>query len=122
MVRTSSRHVCCAQSDHVRGAHSGRRLCRMWQLSANIHRNDVPQLDRAEQIAEWMELSGLKAQLEPLPHKRGRPDQGINAAFLEPGKSTGHPVMNEDRHQHSHQDAAERHSKAGESSGLCIQS
>ena len=63
----------------------------MWQLSANIHRNDVPQLDRVEQIAEWMELSGLQsAQVEPIESRRKdgrghRAQGGINAAVRDLG-------------------------------------
>ena len=47
----------------------------------------MPQLDRAEQIAEWMELAGLKvAQLEPPPRGGKQPrDQGINAAVRDLG-------------------------------------
>lgn len=56
---------------------------RLIEIAENLHRAELTALERSEQIAEWVELTGAKAQLAPL--KPGRPDQGINATARELG-------------------------------------
>ena len=58
------------------------------EIAENLHRAELTVQERADHIAEWVKLTDetVKAQVAPLePHKRGRPDQGINSAVRELG-------------------------------------
>jgi ParB family chromosome partitioning protein len=62
----------------------------LWEISENLHRAELTVQERAEQIAEWVRLSGQKAQLAPIESKRAdgrghRQEGGINAAVRELG-------------------------------------
>lgn len=60
---------------------------RKWEIAENLHRSDLTDLQRKEQIAEWIKLTATdntKAQLAP-SHSGGRPNQGINEAVRELG-------------------------------------
>lgn len=62
-------------------------------IAENLHRAELSALERDEQIARWVELSGVKfqsAQIAPFESKRDdgrghRPESGINAASRELG-------------------------------------
>lgn len=53
-------------------------------ISENLHRADLTALQRDEQVARWIELTGISVQSAPKP-KVGRPESGINAASRELG-------------------------------------
>lgn len=62
---------------------------RLWQISENLHRNELPMLQRAEQIEEWRKLTAEKrgAQVEP-PLGGAQPhDTGVKATARELGIS-----------------------------------
>jgi ParB-like chromosome segregation protein Spo0J len=69
---------------------------RMWTISENVHRAELPALQRAEQMAEFVELSKQKrsadqsAQVAPIENKRAdgcghRPESGDRLAARELG-------------------------------------
>lgn len=57
---------------------------RMWEISENLHRADLSKQERAEQIAEWIELADEKRKLaaaRPLSDSGGRGNEsGVRAA------------------------------------------
>jgi ParB family chromosome partitioning protein len=63
---------------------------RKWEIAENLHRSDLTELQRKQQIAEWIAiteqelLDGVSAQVAPKP-LGGRPRSGINAASRELG-------------------------------------
>jgi ParB-like chromosome segregation protein Spo0J len=54
------------------------------EIAENLHRAELTVQERAEQIAEWIRLTEVSAQLAPKP-LGGRPESGINAAARELG-------------------------------------
>lgn len=62
------------------------RACRLWEISENLHRAELSQLDRDRLINEWCELVGKEvlAQLAPKP-QGGRPQGGERAAARQLG-------------------------------------
>ena len=66
---------------------------RLWEIAENLHRADLTVSERAENIAEWIRITGEKAvsaQLAPKLSARGRsgegrPESGINAAVRDLG-------------------------------------
>ncbi len=59
------------------------REARLWEISENLHRADLTQLERDEQVAEWIRISA-----EVSPHivaKPGRPAGGTRGAARELG-------------------------------------
>jgi ParB-like chromosome segregation protein Spo0J len=69
---------------------------RMWTISENLHRAELPALQRAQQVAEYVELSNRKraadqsAQVAPIESKRSdgrghRPESGDRLASRELG-------------------------------------
>lgn len=69
------------------------RRCRLWELAENLHRADLTELQRDEQLAEWMRLMEEDvqlAQVAPIESKRAdkkghRRDGGERAAARELG-------------------------------------
>lgn len=57
---------------------------RMWEIAENLHRADLTELERSEQIAEWIGLAGKVAQGEPLIGGRGH-EGGLRMASRELG-------------------------------------
>jgi ParB-like chromosome segregation protein Spo0J len=59
---------------------------RLWEIAENLHRAELTQLQRDEQVAEWIRLTdeGVSSQLAKKP-QGGRPESGINAAAREIG-------------------------------------
>lgn len=59
---------------------------RMWEIAENLHRTDLTKQERAEQIAEWIELvaSAKPAQLAQVSGGRGK-EGGISAASRDLG-------------------------------------
>jgi len=58
---------------------------RRWEISENLHRADLTEIQRAEWIAEWISLTErVSAQVAPKP-QGGRPEGGIRAAARELG-------------------------------------
>lgn len=61
---------------------------RMWEIAENLHRAELTKLQRADNIAEWVQLceeqraKDISAQVAP---KSGRPESGMNAASRELG-------------------------------------
>lgn len=66
------------------------KTARKWEISENLHRADLTELQRKEEIAEWIAITeaeqgeGVLAQLEPKP-RGGRPESGVRAAARELG-------------------------------------
>lgn len=66
------------------------RQSRKWEIAENLHRSDLTELQRKEQIAEWIAIEeaeasdGVSAQVAPKP-QGGRPSGGVNAASRELG-------------------------------------
>lgn len=64
------------------------RDIRMWEISENLDRAELVQLDRDEQVTEWIALAGRREgvsfQHETKP-KGGRPKSGVRAAARELG-------------------------------------
>ena len=68
---------------------------RLWEISENLHRAELPPVERAEQIAEWVRLTEAKAVSSHDATKlssrgragEGRPEGGINAASRDLGIS-----------------------------------
>ena len=66
-----------------------RTEARKWEISENLHRADLTALERADQTAEWIELTNQErkdkpAQLGPVSKKGGRGNTGgVNAAVRE---------------------------------------
>jgi hypothetical protein len=60
---------------------------RLWEISENLHRADLTALERAEQIAEWVKLTGEKlGQVAPVSAKGGRGNEGgVRAAVRDLG-------------------------------------
>jgi ParB-like chromosome segregation protein Spo0J len=61
---------------------------RLWQISENLHRNELKVMQRSEHVAEWIRLTDERrqsAQLEPKGPIGHRPPSGINAASRELG-------------------------------------
>jgi ParB family chromosome partitioning protein len=60
---------------------------RLWQISENLHRNELTVIQKAEHVAEWIKLKEekLSAQLEPKGPIGHRPQSGVNAAARELG-------------------------------------
>ena len=52
--------------------------CRMWEISENLHRAELPQMERDKLVAEWERLTGkeVSRQVAAKPHG-GRPQGGI---------------------------------------------
>lgn len=66
------------------------------EISENLHRAELTQLERSVQIARWVELvseRGVSSQLETKP-QGGRPETGVNAASRELGigKNNAHQL------------------------------
>lgn len=57
---------------------------RMIELSENLHRSELTELERAEHLAEWIRLSDKLAQVEPVSGGRGKTG-GVRAAARELG-------------------------------------
>lgn len=38
------------------------RTCRLWEISENLHRAELTELERGEMVAEWVELTGFKPE------------------------------------------------------------
>jgi ParB-like chromosome segregation protein Spo0J len=60
---------------------------KLWEIAENLHRADLTQLQRKEQIAEWIKLTNereVSSQVERKP-KGGRPEGGVEAAAREIG-------------------------------------
>ena len=61
---------------------------RLWEISENLHRTDLTRLERAEQIAEWIEITesvlaqnGPKLKTaKPGRDVGGRPESGLRLA------------------------------------------
>ena len=61
---------------------------RLWEIAENLHRAELTVTERAENIAEWVRLTGEKnkgASCADIPKGRGQPQGGINAATREFG-------------------------------------
>lgn len=60
--------------------------CRMWEISENLHRAELPQLERDKLVAEWCVLVGkpVSAQVAPKP-QGGRPEGGVREASRQLG-------------------------------------
>jgi ParB-like chromosome segregation protein Spo0J len=54
----------------------------LWEIAENLHRAELTALERDEQVARWIELSGVSVQSAP---KIGRPESGINLASRDLG-------------------------------------
>jgi ParB family chromosome partitioning protein len=66
--------------------HGDQTDARLWQISENLHRADLTQLERAEQTAEWVRLVEQRRMFSgQVVHKsqRGRPEGGIAKAARE---------------------------------------
>jgi hypothetical protein len=59
---------------------------RMWEISENLHRAELPQLERDKLVAEWCRLVGktVSAQVAPKP-QGGRPEGGVREAARQLG-------------------------------------
>jgi ParB-like chromosome segregation protein Spo0J len=59
---------------------------RMWEIAENLHRSELTAQERADNIAEWIELCDKKVlrQLDAKP-RGGRPKGGVRAASRELG-------------------------------------
>jgi ParB-like chromosome segregation protein Spo0J len=57
---------------------------RMWEIAENLHRSELTVKERADNVAEWIELcdKGISGQVV---QKRGRPKGGVSAASRELG-------------------------------------
>jgi ParB-like chromosome segregation protein Spo0J len=60
------------------------REARMWEIAENLHRSDLTELERSEQIAEWIGLASKVAQSEPVIGGRGH-EGGLRMASRELG-------------------------------------
>lgn len=68
------------------------KTARKWEISENLHRADLTELQRKEEIAEWIAITEderrdaekVSVQLAPKP-QGGRPEGGISAAARELG-------------------------------------
>ena len=60
--------------------------CRMWEISENLHRAELPEVDRARLIAEWCRLVGsdISGQLAQ-KIGRGRPEGGVSESARQLG-------------------------------------
>jgi hypothetical protein len=62
---------------------------RLWEISENLHRADLTQLQRKEQIAEWIRLTDEKNNSgrtpATIPRGPGMPEGGLRAAAREIG-------------------------------------
>ncbi|MDB5597266.1 MAG: hypothetical protein JWM36_4227 [Hyphomicrobiales bacterium] len=79
---------------------------RMWEISENLHRAELSALERAENIAEWVRLSGrLPSHSETVGH---RPKGGINNAARELGldRASAHRAVKVDSLTPEAKDAA----------------
>jgi ParB-like chromosome segregation protein Spo0J len=58
--------------------HGGEIAARKCQITGNLHRGELTKLERAEQTAEWLELTESEEQIsgEKVQKKRGRPESG----------------------------------------------
>lgn len=61
----------------------------MAMIAENVHRAELPKLERDEQIARWIELcgerSGVDVSFQPETKPAGRPESGVRAAARELG-------------------------------------
>jgi ParB family transcriptional regulator, chromosome partitioning protein len=66
------------------------KTARKWEIAENLHRADLTELQRKEEIAEWIAITeaeqneGVLSQIEPKP-RGGRPESGVRAAARELG-------------------------------------
>ena len=53
----------------------------LWEIAENLHRADLTQLERDEQLARWIHLAGKQGVLSQLETKPegGRPEGGVVA-------------------------------------------
>ena len=60
--------------------------CRIWEISENLHRAELPQLERDKLVAEWCALTGISRQPDE-KISRGRPQSGNADAARQLGLS-----------------------------------